>query len=240
MFIHDLIELPKLERIDHPDGRRYVTPTGIAYPSVTTVLGKTADKSGIEEWKKNEKVITISSSIDKYYVYIPFTVLQSKHPEPASWSQREKMSERVEKFSNILDNYYDEFGNGTKEEKDKQKGMNAAQKEAFMKRLSAVKDYQARWGKPDVLTQDQKANRDAVYGKAIGTSRTMATILQGGKISRDDPKAADKIAKVLEQQKKVQTIIDGLSAGKYKTEQERDAAVKEMDAAVKAAEDAVK
>ncbi len=64
----------------------------------------------IEEWKKNEKVMTISSSIDKYYVYIPFVLLQSKHPEPASWSQREKMSERVEKFTNILDNYYDEFG----------------------------------------------------------------------------------------------------------------------------------
>ena len=68
----------------------------------------------------------------------------------------------------------------------------------------------------------------------------MATILQGGKIKRDDAQSPDKIAKVLEQNKRVQTIIDGLSAGKYKTEQERDAAVKEMDDAVKAAEDAVK
>lgn len=53
MFKHELIELPKLERVDSPDGRRYINPEGIAYPSVTTVLGATADKSGIEEWKKN-------------------------------------------------------------------------------------------------------------------------------------------------------------------------------------------
>lgn len=53
MFDHCLIDLPKLERIDHPAGRRYVTPSGKAFPSVTTVLGKTADKSGIEDWKKS-------------------------------------------------------------------------------------------------------------------------------------------------------------------------------------------
>lgn len=66
----------------------------------------------IEEWKgKKDEIVMIPSSIDKYYVYIPFMyLLNTYHPEPASWSQREKLMERVEKFTNILDNYYSEFG----------------------------------------------------------------------------------------------------------------------------------
>lgn len=51
-FHHDLIELPRLERIDSPAGRRYRTPSGVLYPSVTTVIGHCSDKSGLEEWKK--------------------------------------------------------------------------------------------------------------------------------------------------------------------------------------------
>jgi len=51
MFRHDLIEFPVLERIDSPDGRKYRTPDGNLYPSVTTVLDKMLDKSGLEEWK---------------------------------------------------------------------------------------------------------------------------------------------------------------------------------------------
>lgn len=53
LFYHDLIEFQKLERIDAPDGRRYVTPSGVSYPSVTTVLSATADKSGLDEWRKS-------------------------------------------------------------------------------------------------------------------------------------------------------------------------------------------
>lgn len=52
MFNLDLIELEKLERIDSPSGRTYVTPEGKSYPSVTTVLGKMLDKSGLDEWRK--------------------------------------------------------------------------------------------------------------------------------------------------------------------------------------------
>lgn len=51
MFEHNLVELPKLRRIDGAV-RLYETPTGEKYPSVTTVLGATEDKSGLEEWKK--------------------------------------------------------------------------------------------------------------------------------------------------------------------------------------------
>lgn len=50
MFRHDLIELPKLQRIDE-GMRRYVTPSGNEYPSVTTVLGEFSDDSWLKEWK---------------------------------------------------------------------------------------------------------------------------------------------------------------------------------------------
>lgn len=52
MFDLNLIEFPNLQRIDAEDGRKYVTPEGKAYPSVTTVLSKTGDKSGLDEWRK--------------------------------------------------------------------------------------------------------------------------------------------------------------------------------------------
>lgn len=51
MFNVDLIELPKLVRMDG-DIRTYLTPTGEKYPSVTTVLGKTKDMSHLIAWRK--------------------------------------------------------------------------------------------------------------------------------------------------------------------------------------------
>ena len=43
--------VPKLQRIDSPNGRKYVGASGIAYPSVTTVLGW-EKKKHIDEWRK--------------------------------------------------------------------------------------------------------------------------------------------------------------------------------------------
>ena len=43
-------DFPKLERIDSPEGRRYKTPSGKAYPSVTSVTGLHSAK-GIAEWR---------------------------------------------------------------------------------------------------------------------------------------------------------------------------------------------
>lgn len=43
--------LPKLERKDTPSGRRYVTPEGEEYPSVTTILSSIPNIH-LEEWKK--------------------------------------------------------------------------------------------------------------------------------------------------------------------------------------------
>jgi len=60
-FIHH--DLPKLERDTAPDGTRvYKTPSGRAYPSVTTVTGLHSAK-GIAEWRKrvgNEEANKIS------------------------------------------------------------------------------------------------------------------------------------------------------------------------------------
>lgn len=60
-FIHH--NLPKLERDTKPDGTRvYKTPSGSAYPSVTTVTGLHSAK-GIAEWRKrvgNEEANKIS------------------------------------------------------------------------------------------------------------------------------------------------------------------------------------
>jgi ATP-dependent exoDNAse (exonuclease V) beta subunit len=60
-FIHH--DLPKLERDTKPDGTRvYKTPSGFAYPSVTTVTGLHTAK-GIAEWRKrvgNEEANRIS------------------------------------------------------------------------------------------------------------------------------------------------------------------------------------
>ncbi len=50
MFRHNLIELSSLVRIDG-EQRHYLTPTGEKYPSVTTVLDKTSDKSHLMKWK---------------------------------------------------------------------------------------------------------------------------------------------------------------------------------------------
>lgn len=45
---------PKLERIDTDKGRRYITPTGDALPSVTTILDATKSqdtKDGLQKWR---------------------------------------------------------------------------------------------------------------------------------------------------------------------------------------------
>jgi hypothetical protein len=53
MFKHvKLKEIPNLdEEIVEGVGRIYTTPEGNRYPSVTTILGKTSDKSWLQEWR---------------------------------------------------------------------------------------------------------------------------------------------------------------------------------------------
>ncbi len=44
-------DIPTIKRVDSPNGRVYETPTGMKYPSVTSVLGM-MDKSDFFEWRK--------------------------------------------------------------------------------------------------------------------------------------------------------------------------------------------
>ena len=64
MFQHKWATIPKLKQLNLPEGRRYeVEGTEFRYPSITSVLGDTADKSFLIEWKKRvgeEKANAIS------------------------------------------------------------------------------------------------------------------------------------------------------------------------------------
>lgn len=51
MFNHIHHDIPKLNRIDSPDGRVYETPTGKKYPSVTSIVGILGKKE-IMEWRQ--------------------------------------------------------------------------------------------------------------------------------------------------------------------------------------------
>lgn len=52
-FTHKWASIPKLKQITKPEGRRYlIEGTEVYYPSITTVLGGTADKSALFEWRK--------------------------------------------------------------------------------------------------------------------------------------------------------------------------------------------
>ena len=53
MFKQRDIQLPKITQKNLPEGRRYVSEDGKAYPSVTTVLSKTKDMTHLNEWKKS-------------------------------------------------------------------------------------------------------------------------------------------------------------------------------------------
>jgi genome maintenance exonuclease 1 len=50
MFQHHKHDIGKLTRVDSPNGRQYQTPTGKAYPSVTSVLG-ILGKAEIHAWR---------------------------------------------------------------------------------------------------------------------------------------------------------------------------------------------
>lgn len=67
MFIHVEHEIPKLERVTLGDKRLYKTPSGVSYPSVTTVTGL-LNKTSIQEWRErvgSEEADRISSRAAK-------------------------------------------------------------------------------------------------------------------------------------------------------------------------------
>lgn len=51
-FVHELVELPELTAVQTDRGRLYNTPSGEAYPSITTVLGSRPEKKKlIAQWR---------------------------------------------------------------------------------------------------------------------------------------------------------------------------------------------
>ena len=66
MFKHKWAEIPRIKQVNTPEGRRYeVGDTQYAYPSITTVLGATADKTWLYEWRARvgeEKANAISQA----------------------------------------------------------------------------------------------------------------------------------------------------------------------------------
>jgi genome maintenance exonuclease 1 len=50
MFQHINYDIPKLVRVDSPEGRKYQTPSGKSYPSVTSIVGLLG-KEAIREWR---------------------------------------------------------------------------------------------------------------------------------------------------------------------------------------------
>lgn len=65
-FQHKWATIPKIKQINSPKGRRYeVEGTEFSYPSITTVLDKTSDKTWLYEWRKRvgeEKANAISQA----------------------------------------------------------------------------------------------------------------------------------------------------------------------------------
>ena len=51
-FIHQNYESADLKKEDTPQGRFYITPEGDRYPSVTTVLSKSRDQTGLKKWRE--------------------------------------------------------------------------------------------------------------------------------------------------------------------------------------------
>ena len=51
-FIHHITTIPLVSQTEIDGIRYYQTPQGKLYPSITTVLSKTTDMSGLDEWKE--------------------------------------------------------------------------------------------------------------------------------------------------------------------------------------------
>jgi genome maintenance exonuclease 1 len=52
MIINKKFDYKPLERVESPEGRRYIVGEGRALPSVTTILSKTKDMTHLNAWKK--------------------------------------------------------------------------------------------------------------------------------------------------------------------------------------------
>lgn len=61
MYTHKPIAITPATRIDDNGFRKYRTPGGKSYPSITTVISKTSDKTGLKKWQN-----TVGESVANY------------------------------------------------------------------------------------------------------------------------------------------------------------------------------
>lgn len=101
-------DFPSLKRIDSPEGRVYATPTGMKYPSVTSVLGM-MDKSSFFEWRKRvgeEEANRVSARAARRGTAIHSLCedyLYGKNPQPSMFDQHvfNTMIPHLDKIDNI-------------------------------------------------------------------------------------------------------------------------------------------
>lgn len=105
-FHHDLVTLPDLETETINEKRHYVVSDDIKFPSVTTVLDSTADKSWLKTWKERigeeeaEKQSTraknrgtnLHNICEKYVM----NELAGNSPDPFAWSTFLPLKKRLD------------------------------------------------------------------------------------------------------------------------------------------------
>ena len=106
MFNHIEVQIPKLERVTLPDGKRtYVTPSGKSYPSVTTVTGLLA-KESIINWRNKigheeaKKITTRASRRGTSLHLLCEKYLNNEEPSP-SYIELEMWKSVVPELHNI-------------------------------------------------------------------------------------------------------------------------------------------
>ena len=104
-FDHNFLPKLQLERIDSPEGRKYITPENNSYQSVTTFLGKIG-KEELDEWRKNvgeEEAGKISKRASRRGTVLHTNVEQFLLNKEVNISSTDLVSKSLFKpFSNIL------------------------------------------------------------------------------------------------------------------------------------------
>jgi hypothetical protein len=110
-FSHNFIQTPKIEQRNLESGRKYVIDDDIAYPSITTVLGKTSDKTALNVWKARvgkeeaEKISVAATTRGTKMHNLCEQFLLNKEMEKIGFTQGELLFKKIlpalEKFDNI-------------------------------------------------------------------------------------------------------------------------------------------
>lgn len=106
MIIYEPINLPKLEKIETQEGRRYVTPDGKVYPSVTTIFSLYENKY-LQEWKnivgeRQADRIAKAAAARGTYIHERCEELIKGIEKPQTFAQRMLYWDQWEKFKPLV------------------------------------------------------------------------------------------------------------------------------------------